>query len=179
MDVDVLSSPPTDPSALVLELTVAEVPEGRNVLELPPTGHNSDSGAVESDAIDDEVGSGARQLRYRPHQHEEQHQSDEAAQHHQAATGRPHHHRRGHHHHHGHRSRSFPAVLPTLATLEDHDLFRETEEEEAARAEADEQRMMTASGSSSRIPSTLFMQRMLASASLSNKQRKRMTTTIH
>ncbi len=44
--------------------------------------------------------------------------------------------------------------VPTLATLEDHDLFRETEEEETTRPEADESRNVLRT-------TNIFMQRMM------------------
>ena len=137
---------------MVLELTIAEVPEGRHVPESPSIGHGSEFGLESEDQADE-------------------------------AHCRPHHHKRAHHHH---RSRPLPSPAPTLATLEDHDLFKETEEEEAARAEADEQRMIASSGWMHLYPaingSSLFMQRMMqssGSSSSANQNKHRIKLSSH
>ena len=156
-----------DVASPVLELTVIEVPEGRNVFELPSVAARSRPDDLElsgsEDLLDamrgaevtDEAPRKHRHHSSRIHSHEEQ--ADEAVvvrNHHprMATTPAP----IGKHRSATHRPpRPTLSPVPTLATLEDHDLFRETEEEETARAEADEMRMMQ------RPVTSIFMQRLM------------------
>lgn len=161
---------PADISTPVLELTIVEVPEGRNVLELPSSAvkNRMDESEIVSDdmetlsEVSDEVPRKHRHHSSRMHSsHEEQ--ADEAfvrvhhqPRHQQSSFQVNSHgskHRTSHRGHHGARP-STSSPVPTLATLEDHDLLRETEDEESVRIETDEMRMNVR-------PNNPFIQRMM------------------
>ena len=163
---------PADVVSPVLELTIVEVPEGRNVFEIPSSIARSRS-TDDTETVNEELESVAEGADDTPRKHRH-HTSRVHASHEEQADEafvRVHHlsrnglapsssanhgkHRASHRTNHYSRDAPRPTTspVPTLATLEDHDLFRETEEEETARAEADELRMMR--------QSSIFMQRML------------------
>lgn len=166
---------PTNVASPVLELTVIEMPEGKSVFEVPTNiirGRLDDTESVGNDDLDAQLSEIMEEPTSRKHRHQhssrivhtsqEEHQADEAVlriNNHplkseavfpdgKLRTS----HRTGHHQAPNHRPTSSP--VPTLATLEDHDLFRETEEEETSRVEADESRNVLR-------PTNIFMQRMM------------------
>ncbi|XP_046646906.1 uncharacterized protein LOC124336971 isoform X2 [Daphnia pulicaria] len=162
---------PTNVASPVLELTVIEMPEGRSVFELPSSvikgrfDEMENAGSEDLDSLS-EILEEPTSRKHR-HQHSsriihtsQEEQADEAvlrtlkgdAVLSTATVGK---------HRTSHRTgnqapnyRPTSSPVPTLATLEDHDLFRETEEEETTRSEADESPNVLWS-------TRIFMQRMM------------------
>lgn len=124
----------------VLELTVVEVPEGRPIVELP--GLKSRSDEVDNGEESEQTGEQDDPPRRQRNQRAHDEQSDEAgrfAHRPPVRQQRP-------------RARLAPAPVPTLATLEDHDLFREPSADDGDQP--DESRL-------SRKPANLFIQRIV------------------
>lgn len=171
---------PTNVVSPVLELTVIEMPEGRSVFEVPANiirGRLDETENVGNEDLDtlSEVVEEPTSRKHR-HQHSsrtvhtsQEEQADEAVlriNNHPSKTSDATSsmaiypdaklrtsHRTGHHQVANHRPTSSP--VPTLATLEDHDLFRETAaDEEATRVDEDESHHVLR-------PSSIFMQRMM------------------
>ncbi|KZS20368.1 Uncharacterized protein APZ42_012949 [Daphnia magna] len=174
---------PANVASPVLELTLIEMPEGKSVFEVPSNAARGRSDDMESIGSDDgdaftELMDESSPRRHR-HQHSvqavhtsQEEQADEAVfrvNNHSVKNGIPYnptvlqvskHHRTlnpstsrlGHSQTSNHRST--PSPVPTLATLEDHDLFRDTEDEETTRAETEGSRFQLR-------PTSLFMQRMM------------------
>ncbi|XP_057374620.1 uncharacterized protein LOC130695495 isoform X1 [Daphnia carinata] len=174
---------PANVASPVLELTLIEMPEGKSVFEVPSNAARGRSDDMESTSNDDGDAFAELMDESSPRRHRHQHsvqavhasqeeQADEAVfrvNNHSAKHGVPYNptaHQVGKHHRtmnpstsrlgHGQafNHRSTPSPVPTLATLEDHDLFRDTEEEETTRAEIDGSRFQLR-------PTNLFMQRMM------------------
>lgn len=136
----------------VLELTVVEVPEGRHIVELPSSGSKTrseevDSANDESEQAADQDEAPRRHRTHRPHEE----QADEAARTYQRPAA-SHKHRAAQRNPH---ARGQPAPMPTLATLEDHDLFKEAPDDDGDQLDFDEVRLMRAPAAN------LFIQRML------------------
>lgn len=166
---------PTNVASPVLELTIIEMPEGRSVFEVPSSVIKGRFDEMESAGSEDldtlsEVMEEPTSRKHR-HQHSsriihtsQEEQADEAV--HRinnrtlksdmasstATVGKQRTSHRTSNQAPNHRPTSSP--VPTLATLEDHDLFRETEEEETTRPEADESRNLLR-------PTNIFMQRVM------------------
>ena len=131
-----------DVASPVLELTVVEVPEGRHIVELPTSGIKTRSDEVEnsedSEQASEQEDSPRRSRNHRLHDE----QSDEAGRFFHRPSGK-------------HRPRSrLPLAVPTLATLEDHDLFREPSANEDSDQSEDESKL-------ARKPANLFIQRIV------------------
>ena len=169
---------PTKIASPVLELTFVEMAEGRNVFEVPSNIIRSrldETDSVGSEDLDTliDVMEEATSRKHR-HQHSSriihishEEQADEAVlrtnnqplkSYFSSSTaetpiGKP---RMSSHsnHHQVINRRLTSSPVPTLATLEDHDLLRETEAEETTRDETDESRNLLR-------PVSIFMQRMM------------------
>lgn len=175
-------SDPANVASPVLELTLIEMPEGKSVFEVPSNAARGRHDEMESTGGEDfdtftELMDESSSRRHR-HQHSAQvvhtsqeEQADEAVHrvnNYSLKNGMPSNpvvaqvgkHRNVHPstsrlgHSQWSNYRPTPSPVPTLATLEDHDLSRDTEEEDTSRTEID--------GDRSQLRTTnIFMQRMM------------------